>query len=258
MPSDVSVLQPPHHLELHSSANSVGQFGLRLTPSAPLLSVIRKRSFLMTSPAWRAATTSSAPQARIIRQSSAPNISVKTCIVAEKAGGTPPLAGGGVLTWQPHAARPPSKQLHRRMNRCACQSPLLRADGDSWRSGSSAARLPRPGMPDGVLDLYTLRSRTTLLQPSVPQRSPAPAASGGQPPLSAESRRPARPPRSAAALPRAPVPAARDGSIFPFGHFSGTIRLWRNNHDAGGGCAASTVARPAGKASRSLAALLNL
>jgi len=40
MPSDVSVLQPPHHLELHSSANSVGQFGLRLTPSAPLLSVI--------------------------------------------------------------------------------------------------------------------------------------------------------------------------------------------------------------------------
>jgi hypothetical protein len=35
------------------------------------------------------------------------------------------------------------------------------------------------------------------------------------------------------------VPAARDGSIFPFGHFSGTIRLWRNDHDAGGGCAAS-------------------
>ena len=36
------------------------------------------------------------------------------------------------------------------------------------------------------------------------------------------------------------VPAARDGSIFPFGHFSGTIRLWRNDHDAGGGRAASS------------------
>ena len=113
-------------------------------------------------------------------------------------------------------------------------------------------------MPNGFLDLYTLRSRTTLLQPGVSHRSPAPIAPGGQPPLSAESRRPARPPGSAAAVPPAPVPAARDGSIFPFGHFSGTIRLWRNDHDAGGGCAASSVTGPAGKASRSLAALLNL
>jgi hypothetical protein len=32
----------------------------------------------------------------IIRQSSARNISFKTCIVAEKAGGTPPLVGSGV------------------------------------------------------------------------------------------------------------------------------------------------------------------
>jgi hypothetical protein len=122
------------------------------------------------------------------------------------------------------------------MNRCPCQSPPLRADGGSGRSGSPAARLPRPGMPDGVLDLYTLRSRTTLLQPSVPHRSPAPTAPGGQPSLSAESGGPTRPPGCplgpAAAVPRAPVPAARDGSIFPFGHFSGTIRLWRNDHDA--------------------------
>ena len=129
------------------------------------------------------------------------------------------------------------------MNRCHCQSPPAWADGGSWRSGSPAARLPRPGMPDGVLDLYALRSRTTLLQPGVPHRSPAPAAPGGQPPLSAESGRPARPPGSAAAVPGAPVPAARDGSIFPFGHFSGTIRLWRNDHDAGGGCAASSSHR---------------
>ena len=87
------------------------------------------------------------------------------------------------------------------MNRCHCQSPPVRADGGSWRSGSPAAGLSRPGMPDGVLGLYTLRPRTVLLQPVVPQRSPAPAAPGGQPQLSAESGRPARPPGSAAAVP---------------------------------------------------------
>ena len=81
---------------------------------------------------------------------------------------------------------------------------------------------------------------TTLSQPGVPHRSPA------------------RPTGSVAAAPRPPVLAARDGSIFPFGRFSGTIRLWRNDHDAGGGCAASSVTGPAGKASRSLAALLDL
>ena len=144
------------------------------------------------------------------------------------------------------------------MNRCHCQSPPAWADGGSWRSGSPAACLSRPGMPDGVLGLRTLRPRTTLLQTGVPHRSPASAAPGGQPPLSAESGRPARPPGSAAAVPRALVPAARDGSIFPFGHFSGTIRLWRSDHNAGGGCAASSLTGPAGKASRSLAALLDL
>src|SRR3954453_22241189 len=38
VPSDVSVLQPPHHLELHSSANSVGQIRLgpaRIPPRLP-------------------------------------------------------------------------------------------------------------------------------------------------------------------------------------------------------------------------------
>lgn len=148
------------------------------------------------------------------------------------------------------------------MNRCHCQNPPAWADGGSWRSTSPAARLPRPGMPDGVLDLYTLRSRTMLLQPGVPHRSPAPAAPGGQPPVSAEFRRSARPPGSAAAVPRAPMPAARDGSTFLFGHFSGTIQLWRNDHDAvprgDPGCTASGASRPAGKASPSLAALLYL
>ena len=144
------------------------------------------------------------------------------------------------------------------MRRCHCQSPPAWVDGGSRRSGSSAARLLQPGMPDGVLDLYPLRSRTMLLQPGVPHRSPAPAAPGGQPPLSAESGRPARPPGSAAAIPRAPVSAARDGSIFPFGHFSGTIRLWRNDHTVGCGPPAIRAARAAGKAHRSLAALLDL
>jgi len=54
------------------------------------------------------------------------------------------------------------------------------------------------------------------------------------------------------------VPASRDGSIFPFGHFSGAIRLWRNDHDAGGGRVASGAFQPAGKASRSVAALFHL
>ena len=125
------------------------------------------------------------------------------------------------------------------MNRCHCQSPPAWADGGSWRSGSPAAGLSRPGMPDGVLDLYALRSRTALLQPGLPHRSPAPATPRGQPPPSAESGRPARPSGPAAAYRERHVPASRDGSIFPFGHFSGTIRLWRNDHDAGGGCAAS-------------------
>ena len=42
------------------------------------------------------------------------------------------------------------------------------ADGGSWRSGSPAASLSQPGMPDDVLDLLALRSRTALLQPGLP------------------------------------------------------------------------------------------
>jgi len=37
VPSEVSVLQPPHHLELHSSANSVGQIRLGLARIPPRL-----------------------------------------------------------------------------------------------------------------------------------------------------------------------------------------------------------------------------
>ena len=54
------------------------------------------------------------------------------------------------------------------------------------------------------------------------------------------------------------MPASRDGSIFRFGHFSATIRLWRNDHDAGGGRTASGAPQPAGKAVRSVAALFDL
>jgi hypothetical protein len=138
------------------------------------------------------------------------------------------------------------------------KSVCVGGNGGSGRSGSPAAGLPRPGMPDDVLDLYSLRSRPTLLQPGVPQRSPAPAAPGGQPPLSTESRRPARPPGPAAALSGASMPAARDGSVFPFGHFFGTIRLWRKDRDSGCRGTASLGSRTAGNADRTPAALLPL
>ena len=144
------------------------------------------------------------------------------------------------------------------MSRCHCQSPPVSADGGSSRSGSSAAGLPQPEMPDGVLDLCALRPRAALLQRGLPSGSPPPAMPGCQPPAPAESRRPARSSGPATGIPETSLNFPRDGSIFPFGHFSGTIRLWRNDHDAGGGRAASCASRAAGKAGRSLAALLDL
>jgi hypothetical protein len=144
------------------------------------------------------------------------------------------------------------------MNRCHCQSPPARADGGSGRSGSPAAGLPRPGMPDGVLGLYALRSGAALLRRSLPHGSPTSATPCRQPPPPAESGRPARSSGSAACVPTAALSASRDGSIFPFGHFSGTIRLWRNDHDAGDGRATSGGFQSAGKASRSMAPLLDL
>ena len=144
------------------------------------------------------------------------------------------------------------------MNRCPCQSPPAWADGGSGRSGSPAAGLPRPGMPDGVLDLYALRSGAALLRRSLPHGSPAAATPCRQSTPPAESGRPARSSGPTARVPAAALSASRDGSIFPFGHFCGTIRLWRNDHDAGDGRAASGASQPAGKASRSMVALLDL
>jgi hypothetical protein len=40
-------------------------------------------------------------------------------------------------------------------------------------------------------------------------------------------------------------PTVRDGSRFPNGHFSGTIRLWRSDRQADGGRGAQTGAAPA-------------
>ena len=144
------------------------------------------------------------------------------------------------------------------MNRCHCQSPPAWADGGSRRSTSPAASLSQPGMPDGVLDLYALRPRTVLLQLGLSQRSAPPAMPRCQPPPPAESGGPARSSRPATCLPAASRAGRRDGSRFPFGQFSGTIRLWRNDHDAGGSAAAIEAARRAGKATRSLATLLDL
>ena len=144
------------------------------------------------------------------------------------------------------------------MNRCHCQSQPAWADGGSGRSASPAASLSQPGMPGAVLDLYALRSRAALLLRGLPLGSPAPAVPCCQPPVPAESGRPARSSGPATCIPATPRASSRDGSIFPFGHFSSTIRLWRNDRDAGCGRAASCASRPAGKAGRSLAALLDL
>ena len=144
------------------------------------------------------------------------------------------------------------------MNRCHCQNPPAWTDGGSWRSAAPAAGLSRPEMPDDVLDLYALRSGAALLLWGLPVGSPPPAMPCCQPPVPAKSGRPARSSGPATCIPRAARAGPRDGSIFPFGHFSGTIRLWRNDHDAGGGRAASCAAQPAGSARPSLAALLDL
>ena len=144
------------------------------------------------------------------------------------------------------------------MSRCNCQRPPLWADGGSWRSGSPAAGLPQPGMPDGVLDLLALRPRAALLQPGLPHGSATPATPRCQPAPSAESGGPARSSRPPARVPAASRAGSRDGSRFPFSHFSGTIRLWRNDHPAVCSPATIGVARRAGKATRSLAALLDL
>src|ERR1051326_5290681 len=144
------------------------------------------------------------------------------------------------------------------MNGCHCQSPPAWADEGSWRSRSPAARLPQPELPDGVLDLHALRSRAALLLRGLPRGNPAPAVSRCQPSSPAKPRRPARSSGPATCLPPSALPASRDGSIFPIGHFSGTMRLWRNDHDAGGGRTASSVFGPAGNTGRSVAVLLNL
>ena len=144
------------------------------------------------------------------------------------------------------------------MNRCHCQRPPVWADGGSWRSGSPAASLSQPGMPGDILDLFALRSRTALLQPSLPHRSPAPATPRCQPPPPGKSGGPARSSGSATCVPATPRAGSRDGSRFPFGHFSGTIRLWRNDHHAGYSPVAIYAAGPTGKATRSLSALLDL
>jgi hypothetical protein len=178
--------------------------------------------------------------------------------VAWRAVREPRCSSSGVLARQPSCEGHHRSWFYPDMNRFHCQSPPARADGGSGRSGSPAAGLPRPGMPDGVMDLYELRSGAALLRRSLPHGSPSAVTPCRKPPPPAESGRPARSSGPAACVPAGALSASRHGSIFPFGHFYGTIRLWRNDHDAGDGRAASGASQPAGKASRSMVALLDL
>src|SRR5690348_7321492 len=73
-----------------------------------------------------------------------------------------------------------------------------------------------------------------------------------------QSGRPAGPSGPTTGVPPTSRTRSRDGSIFPFGHFSATIRLWRNDHDAGADHTAAAAFRPAGNASRHLAGVLHL
>jgi hypothetical protein len=99
-------------------------------------------------------------------------------------------------------------------NHCHCQRSPVWADGSSWRSGDPAAGLSRPGMPGDVLDLFALRSRTTLLQPGLPLGNTAPATPRCQPPPRAESGGPTRSSRSATCLSATSCVNSRDGSRF--------------------------------------------
>jgi hypothetical protein len=144
------------------------------------------------------------------------------------------------------------------MSRCHCQSPPVWTNGGSWRRGAPAASLSQPGMPGNILDFFALRSRTALLQSRLPHGSPVSATPRCQPPLPAESGGPARSSRPATCVPAPARTGSRDGSGFPFGHFSGTIRLWRNDHAVGCGPAAIRTTRRVGKAIRSLAAVRDL
>ena len=179
-------------------------------------------------------------------------------MVTWKAVENPAVPSSGVLAGQPSWEGHHQSWFYPDMNRCLCQSPPVWADGGSWRSGSPAASLSQSGVPGAVLDLLALRPRPGLLQSGLPQRSPAPTTPRCQPSLPAESGRPARSSGPTTCVPATPRAGPRDGSIFPFGHFSGIIRLWGSDHHAGCSPAAISIARRPGKAARSLAALLDL
>ena len=112
-----------------------------------------------------------------------------------------------------------------------CPAPPVGAHGSSWRGGPLSTGLR--WMPRGVLDLRALRSRTTLLQFRLPNRSAARAAPSRQPPPPAQPRRTARSSRPSARIPASE--GGRDGSGFPIDLFSGKIRLWDIGISSGNG-----------------------
>ena len=121
----------------------------------------------------------------------------------------------------------------------------MRHGGGSWRSGSATTGLPGSRLPRDFLHLRALRSRTPLLQRSMPPASPSPAAASRQQPPPAESRRATRSSRPSARVPP-PLSHAttRDGSRFPFDRFPGIIRLWMGRWRKASSGAAVRAANP--------------
>ena len=154
--------------------------------------------------------------------------------------------------------RPPSKLVLPWHGPLPLSKSACVADGGSGRSRSPAADLPQSAMSGGVLGLHALRPRAALLLPALPRGRPAAAMPRSQPPSPMQSGRPAGSSGPATDVPPTSRNRSRDGSIFPFGHFSATIRLWRNDHDAGGVHATDATSRPTGKTGRLLAGLLHL
>jgi hypothetical protein len=104
-------------------------------------------------------------------------------------------------------------------------SARLNGRGDSRSGGSASANVRLAALPDNLLHLLPLRSRTSLLQLRVWAAGPAATTTSRQPASSAKHRGPTRSPRPTIQISAAETAAnhGRDGSYFPFHLYSSRI-----------------------------------